>query len=193
MEKDESSRRKIVDVYMSIFRYFGIIASIIAWIVIEICIILNPWFVFTRDAFSDLGGSGAYMPWIYNYGLIITGIFILFYSTYLILNSRNKLETVGSSFLFIAGLFLILIGVFPSGTRPHTFVSLWFFIQADLSILTWGIGLIIRRRIRLGGFIVLMGLLGSAIGFLVNWPSAATAEAFGIVIIDLWVVLMFKT
>jgi len=31
----------------------------------------------------------------------------------------------------------MLIGIFPSGTRPHTFVSTWFFIQGDLAIIIW--------------------------------------------------------
>lgn len=180
------------DIYRRIFKYSGLVAVITAWIVIWICISLNPWFVFTRDAFSDLGGSEAYMPLIYNYGLIITGILILLYSIYLILDSKNKIETVGSAFMFIAGLFLILIGIFPSGTRPHTFVSLWFFIQANLSILTWGFGLVARNQKKIGESIILIALIGGLIGFSVDWPSAAMAEAFGIIIIDLWVILMLK-
>lgn len=194
MKSFEESRLihdKFVDILV-VFKYFGLVAVITAWIVIGICIILNPWFVFTRDAFSDLGGPEAYMPWIYNYGLMITGIFILLYSVYLTLDSKNKIETAGSSFMFIAGLFLILIGLFPSGTRPHTFVSLWFFIQSDLSILTWGLGLIVRKNVKIGEVVLLIALLGGLIGFLVNWPSAAVAETFGIIVIDLWVILMLK-
>ena len=177
----------------NIFEYIGLIAAIVAWIIIGFCIMLNPWFVFTRDAFSDLGSAKASMPWVYNYGLILTGILILFYSIYLMITSENKVETVGSAFIFIAGLFLSLIGIFPSGTRPHTFVSLWFFIQTDLGILTWGSGLIINKQKKTGLSIALMALIGGLIGFTINWPSAAMAETFGIIIIDIWVIIMFKT
>ncbi len=176
----------------NVFKYFGLIAAIVAWIVIGTCIILNPWFVFTRDAFSDLGSVEASMPWIYNYGLISTGIIILFYSVYLTVISENKVETIGSAFIFIAGLFLSLIGIFPSGTRPHTFVSLWFFIQADLGILTWGLGLIMGKWRKTGLIIALIAFIGGLIGFTINWPSAAMAETFGIIIIDLWILIMLK-
>jgi hypothetical membrane protein len=58
--------------WRGLIRYSGIIAVILAWVVIAVSISVNPWFVFTKNAFSDLGGPYATDPWIYNYGLIIT-------------------------------------------------------------------------------------------------------------------------
>ena len=40
----------------------GLAGIAVAWIVIVIAAILNPWFVFTRNAFSDLGAAGATVP-----------------------------------------------------------------------------------------------------------------------------------
>jgi hypothetical membrane protein len=102
----------------------------------------------------------------------------------------NKLESMGSSFIFIAGIFLILIGIYPSGTDPHVFVSTWFFLQADLAIIVWGLGLIYRNARNIGYFFTAMGILGPIIAMMVDWPSAATVEAYGIVIIDIWVILL---
>jgi|Deesub1362B_J571_1020462.scaffolds.fasta_scaffold00004_92 hypothetical membrane protein len=172
--------------------YIGVIAAIGAWIVIFICISINPWFVFTRDAFSDLGAPSANNPWLYNYGMIIIGLLIMVYSLRQIIDSQNKIETVGATFLFTAGIFLILIGMYPAGTRPHNFVSTWFFVQADMAILAWGIGLLARKWKDLGVLFTLMGTLGPIIAALIDWPSAATIETYGIIIIDIWVILMLK-
>lgn len=172
--------------------YSGVLAAIFAWIIIFACISINPWFVFTRDAFSDLGAPEANSPWLYNYGLIITGLIIIIYSLKQVEGSRNRIETMAATFLFVAGIFLMLIGINPAGTKPHNFVSTWFFLQADMAIFTWGIGLLVRKWKDLGTVFTLMGSLGPIIAALIDWPSAATIEAYGIIIIDIWVILMLK-
>jgi hypothetical membrane protein len=169
-------------------RIAGIVAVIMAWVVITISISVNPWFVFTRNAFSDLGGPHATDPWIYNYGLITTSIFVDLYSIHLLLISRNKIESFASAFVFIAGIFLALIGVYHEGTNPHVFVSTWFFIQIDMAIIIWGIGSLITRNKRFGLFTLLLGIVAPIIALLIPWPSAATVEAYGILAIDIWVV-----
>jgi Predicted membrane protein len=40
--------------------------------------------------------------------------------------------------VFVAGLFLALIGIYHAGTRPHVFVSTWFFVQMDTALIAWG-------------------------------------------------------
>ncbi len=168
--------------------YTGVIAAVLAWLFIVISISVNPWFVFTRNAFSDLGGPYATDPWIYNYGLITTSVFVDLYSINLLLISRNKIEDFASAFVFIAGLFLALIGIYHAGTRPHVFVSTWFFTQMDMALITWGgVGSLIARDRRLGLFSLLLGVIAPAIALIIPWPSAATEEAYGIVVIDLWV------
>jgi len=156
--------------------------------VIAISISANPWFVFTRNAFSDLGGPHATNPWIYNYGLVITSIFVDLYSIELLLISRNKIESFASAFVFIAGIFLALIGIYHEGTEPHVFVSTWFFIQMDMALITWGMGSLITKDKSFGLFTLLLGIIAPIIALLVPWPSAATEEAYGILIIDIWVV-----
>ena len=106
-------------------RFTGLIAAILFWIVSLLSIHYNPWFIFTEHAFSDLGGPEAQKAGIYNGGMIILGVLVLFYSLTLIQDAVNKIETVGGAFTFIAGLFLTFIGIYPSGTQPHNFVSSW--------------------------------------------------------------------
>jgi len=172
----------------------GVIAAILAWTVIAISWKLNPWFNFFEHAFSDLGTQKANKPWIYNYGLIATGIMIILYSACTYRFALNKMEAVGAGFLFIAGIFLSLIGVYPGGTRPHVFVSTWFFIQMDMAIIALGLGLLMRAIWRTGFIVTLLGILAFpiyiAVDYIVGWPSVAVGEAYGIVIIDIAVILI---
>ncbi len=167
-------------------------ASALFWIVASLPIAYNPWFSFTRHAFSDLGGPRASQPWIYNYGLIITAILVLLYSAALVNGAKNKVEAVGGTFMLVAGIFLALIGIYHSGTGPHGFVSGWFFIQADLAIITWGIGLMLEGRRALGAVSIAMGVLAPLFAAAVKWPSVAVLEAYGITLISIWVILMLR-
>jgi len=175
---------------ISFLKYSGIIAIILAWLVILVSLSINPWFVFTGNAFSDLGGPVANDPWLYNYGLIAVAIFTFIYGAYLAAINEEKMEVIGSSFVMVAAIFLALIGIFHEGTYPHIFVSTWFFIQFDIAILTYGIGLFTRMK-KPGIFMILLFLVATLVAVMVPWPSAATIEAWGISAIDVWVIISY--
>ena len=171
----------------------GLASMLGGWLVILAAISRNPWFVFTENAFSDLGGPYANDPWVFNIGMIINGFLIILYSLYLIEVSFNKVGTVGGGFTTITGIFLMLLGYFHEGSPNHYFVSLWFFTQGDLSILTWGLALYKDTRwSSYGWFFLALSLVGSAVAFVVPWPSIATLEAYGILMMNLWVVLLTR-
>lgn len=172
--------------------FTGLAVAILAWIIILLSMSYNPWFVFTKHAFSDLGGPKAENPLFYNHGMIMLGFLSLLYSLSLIRDAVNKVEAVGGAFMFTAGIFLALIGVYPSGTRPHNFVSTWFFTQTDLAIITWGIGLLFSDWKIMGMVFTGMAILGTLAAAIIEWPSVAVLEAYGIVLIDAWIVLMLK-
>ena len=165
----------------------GVASLLAALTVIAVCWMLNPWFIFWEDAFSDFGGSRACCPWLYNWGLIFSALLLLAFSLYVYRVARHKVEAFASALLLVSAIFLALIGVFPSGTRPHTFVSTWFFVQVYMAFAAIGAGMYVQGA-RLGGAFV-AGLASSApfIGLLVEalhgWPSAAVAEAVGIAVI----------
>lgn len=167
------------------FKYAGLAASAVFWTTAAVSISVNPWFDFLRDAFSDLGGPRAYDPWIYNAGLIVAAILLGLFSMDIIISSLNKLETVGGAYLSVSAFFLALIGIYHEGTRPHVFVSTWFFIQAFLGFLIYGVGLALAGRKQLGiAFVTLFvaALLGA---LAVPWPSAATMEAYEIILLTI--------
>ncbi len=168
-----------------LWRYTGLVAAVTAWIFISLSIAVNPWFDPWRDALSDLGVEEANMPWIYNYGLITTGLIIMLYSGYLVYTSKGKLEAVGGGYVFIGGIFLALIGIFPGGTRPHIFVSTYFFVQMGLAILAMGLGTWGRERLYSGICIAIFILM--LLGTFIDWPSAALIEIYETILLDLWV------
>ncbi len=167
------------------FRFFGIAGGAIFWIFTGWSIYRNPWFDFFQNALSDLGDISANSPWIYNCGLIITAIFMMLFSVYLLSLSGNKLQTIGASYISVSAIFLALIGVFHSGTRPHTFISTYFFIQFFIGMLVFGLGS--RRKIR--NPVVLIFLL-AVLGTFVPWPSAALVETYEIILIIIFTLLI---
>ncbi len=145
----------------------GLISLAVALTTIFLCWYLNPWFDFWRDAFSDFGVSRACCPWLYNYGLIASAFFLSIYSLFILRVSRRKLESFSSGLLFTASIFLALIGVFPGGTRPHTFVSTWFFVQAFMSLTVLGVALIVDGHAK-GMFVALISGLAPILAILVD-------------------------
>ena len=173
-------------------RFSGVAASVLAWIVIAECVRRNPWFDLFCDAFSDLGAKGAVDPWLYNRGLMLTAALLGVFAVHMVLSSEGKLEVVGGAYMSIAAVFLALIGAFPSGTKPHTFVSSWFFIQAFLAILVYGLGRWRRDRISSLGSIAIFIL--AVVGLAVDWPSVATIEVYEIALLNAATVLYaFRT
>ena len=167
----------------------GPLAAALAWLVIGSSWAVNSdWFVFTEHAFSDLGGPGARAPWLYNYGLIAVGLLVAAYGVCQAYACNSKAGVLGGGYMALAGVFLALIGVFPSGTRPHTFVSTWFFVQIDLALI-----LMAYAAAKAGGRYSRMALplavaawpLALLVEAVVGWPSAAVLEAYGIIVIDI--------
>ena len=182
---------------MRVLLLLGPAAAIVAWIVIGIAWILNSdWFVLTRHAFSDLGGPGSCCPQLYNYGLILVGVLVSLYGVGCFLAASSKPGTAGAAYMALAGVFLALIGVFPSGTRHHVFVSTWFFVQSDLALLLllWEAARghdSMLSRLALAATVLAFPVAG-VVDLLVGWPSAAVLEAYGIIIIDLGVVAVTR-
>ncbi|MGC9009796.1 MAG: DUF998 domain-containing protein [Sulfolobales archaeon] len=175
----------------AIWRFTGLIAALFAWAIIILSISQNPWFDLYKHALSDLGDPvRANKPWIYNLGLIITGVLTCIYSLYLTYVASNKIHVFASAMIFVAGIFLALIGLYPSGTRPHVFVSTWFFIQIWISMLAFFIEALINRR-RLNGVILgLITVIGPLGALLIKWPSTALLEIYGIILVDIYVIIL---
>jgi len=143
----------------------------------------NPWWSFWRHAFSDLGDPRAADPWIYNAGMVTLGVMLSLFSIGLLASSKSKGAAFASGLFFVSGVFLALIGIYPSGTRPHTFVSTWFYVQFYMASIALGLALLREGKPLPGATLLLLGAAPLPLGYLIDatvgWPSVAVAEYAG--------------
>ncbi len=171
-------------------KYIGVVSGISGWVVILVAIIQNPWFVFTEHAFSDLGGRLAENVWVFNYGMMCTGLMVVLYGVYQTSIVKKTSGKIGSALSILSGILLFLIGAYPTGTALHFPVSVGFFGMTDLAIGVWGLELLGGENDRIGRTLLIMSFVGPVLAALIDWPSTATVEAFGILMMNIWVVLM---
>ncbi|MEM0140375.1 MAG: DUF998 domain-containing protein [Ferroplasma sp.] len=176
--------------------YSGISAIVLIWIIIFLSAYLNPWFGITHNALSDLGGGNSILnnhpapayPYIYNAGLMITGVLIAIFAISAISFSSNKIINAGYSFFIISALFLALIGIYHEGTYPHDFVSIWFFILSSISYFVIAFGIVLKIK-KIGAAMIIVNLLSWILYATIPWQSVAEDEIFGIAIIEILVIL----
>jgi hypothetical membrane protein len=175
----------------AIWRYSWLLGFTLFWVFLAASISRNPWFSFWRHALSDLGDARrATDPWIYNTGLIAVATLLCIYSLYIAYESKRKLVVFSSALLFTAGIFLALIGLFPSGTRPHVFVSTWFFVQVWLSSIPLLIDSIASRKSFYIASMVTVSIIAPIAAYIVEivvgWPSVAILEIYGAIIVGFY-------
>jgi len=133
----------------------GILGPVIAFTCVGVAVYYSPWFSWTENWLSDLGGTAGEKPiWaahgiasvIFNVGLIITGIIGIVFAIGIrksgMLNTH--LGRLGTLFLLLNMSALCGVGIFPETTGYlHTLVSLVFFSLVPLSLLS--IGTVVRK------------------------------------------------
>src|SRR5215212_4102427 len=112
----------------------GMLASIIGVVAISIAIAISPWFGWTNNALSDLGATGNSSTPVFNYGLIIAGIFAFVFSIGLIESINHRTSRAGAIILSIAAIGLTGIGVFNFPHPLHAIASGIFFILMPIAL-----------------------------------------------------------
>jgi hypothetical membrane protein len=127
----------------------GFFGPLIALVCIMVAILLSPGFDWFVNALSDLGhytriDLGPYKllgAIVFNSGLIITGLLMLYYATWFIRKTTDMITKVGVIPLIISLLFLISIGIFSENFGElHYWVSVGFFLTFPFSMWLIGIG-----------------------------------------------------
>lgn len=175
---------------VTVWRFSGVIGVVLAWVIIMLSISQNPWFNIFKHALSDLGDPKASSPWVYNLGLIVVGVIMCIYSLFYTYKAINKAHVYASALLFIAGVFLALIGVYPSSTRPHIFISTWFFIQTWLAFVVSTISMMLDKKIVYTIILSIITIVGPLGAILIKWPSVALLEIYGVILIDIYIITL---
>jgi|TARA_B110000263_G_scaffold244200_1_gene251904 hypothetical membrane protein len=187
------------------FGLVGISSPIIGILAVLVSIYFSPWFEWSTHALSDLGvvqeGGTQVAIWIFNGGMVTAGLLIaIFISSTRKTIPDNLMSKIAYSLIFIGGINLALVGVFPysvSGTI-HLVVALIYFIFMPIGLIMIGV----ERRARdknfaifsIGSGIVslvviggaILGILGTPIGTI--YPEGvAIPEFIEAVILGLWI------
>jgi hypothetical membrane protein len=140
----------------------GFFGPLVALVCIIVTILLSPGFDWFVNALSDLGhytrtDLGPYKligAIIFNSGLIVTGLLMLYYALWFVRGTTDTATKIGFLPLVISLCFLISIGIFSENFGDlHYWVSVGFFLTFPFSM--WFIGLAWLRFARLRWFCVL--------------------------------------
>jgi hypothetical membrane protein len=113
----------------------GIFVLIVFLSILFLSIQQVSWFSWTENAISDLGSQDG-APFIFNNGLIITGILFLFFSIGL---SRELKDRYASPLFFsLSAIFLIGLGLVPVPDIVHIYLSGLFFGALGYAFFAFG-------------------------------------------------------
>lgn len=176
-------------------RIIGIVGVATAYILIASSIFLSPWFNFYNNALSDLGNTAQHgsTAWIFNWGLIISGLLIAASVVLAALNRRSWKYLVWLVPLAAATTDLAMIGFFPETTgHTHLIVSVIFFTLIVLTMLiysyaSWPLGTPL-----IGGIALILGVASVVVWF-VSWPwgGVALQESASAAMATLWIALVY--
>ena len=164
-----------------------------------------PEFSWLENALSDLGVVPGVTSVLFNYGLIISGIFGFIFATSLfrvmryfeIFSADGRSRFLynrglgGALFFALACLALIAIGVFPENVKfVHYFASVAFFVLLIGSLGRTGVAFWLMRQKRLAVFTLLLAVVAAApwlLLFLVRYVSGlATPELVSAIAGGVW-------
>lgn len=182
----------------------GLLAPLVAFICIGLAVHLSPWFSWTNNYLSDLGGYPGMEPTyaarglpsiLFNFGLITAGILgIILGLGIRKLDFMDSLLGKGGTLFFILDAVALLgIGIFPETTgEPHTFFSIAFFITIGICLLLMSIALFRTKQKSLAWLTLVLLIFGlTAIPlFIVPKPVGSNAVAEIIPIISVAVFSM---
>ncbi|MFP4006100.1 MAG: DUF998 domain-containing protein [Candidatus Hadarchaeia archaeon] len=118
---------------------FGVLSPAVGFLSIFTAISLHDWFSWKANALSDLGAVGTSNAWVFNWGMMVSGVFGFLFALALFDMRKGRTFKAGAA-AFTTGLaFLVLVGVFPLGKDPHFAVSVAFFAISTIGIAAMGL------------------------------------------------------
>ncbi len=134
--------------------FCGIIAPIIALGAIAISILVHPGFVWMDWALSDLGRLGTPHAGIFNFGLILSGIFFFIFALSLMSTVENDIGQIGVFGFMVGIFFFVIVGFSPAGASPyHTPAAILGYTICIASLVTIGVSYFIEMEYVWAAFI----------------------------------------
>jgi hypothetical membrane protein len=171
--------------------FFGIVTPLFGLLIIGMSIWLSPWFNWTGNSLSDLGGAEGFEAIVFNSGLAMTAALMMMFSTgFFEMTKGDIIGQIGSGVHLLSALLLLAIGLVNINIEPwHLYVSVGFFIALPLSALIIGY-FCFRKKMR---FYTLLAwgtaVLAAAIWFL-PWGAIAIPEALSVSYMGVWQLML---
>ncbi len=173
--------------------------ELVFFVTLPISLLLNPWFDYRIHALSDLGAIGANQAWIFNLGLILTGVFGIIFATRILIKLPTPMDTFGYGML-TGAIFYIFVGIFPDNAKfyliPnkltfHLFFTLTGSLIVSLFILLYALYWTWNKEWRKEGITLLVvGFTSPTVVLLFGPPSLTPIELVFSGIILLWSYLL---
>ena len=170
--------------------YAGILTVLLFSIFLLASLAIHKNFSFMKNSLSDLGRLGAKNSWVFNAGLIISGIFLFLFSISFFVEQVRLLKRICGIFLIISSILAIMIGLSPKGTPFHNPVSVVYYNIFMGATFIYGIDELRLKRYPPGLYSVLILPVGYLTYFLYTVIGFATAELGVAILLLLWVLFI---
>ncbi len=150
----------------------GFLTPIVAYTFIFIAIANAPWFMWHKNALSDLGAHAG-SDVIFNSGLMIAGILESIFAIGLLNNFKGIIRKIGAVILFLSAIALFGIGLFPeTAGEIHFYFSVAFFVLFPIGIFVFSIPYVRKNENgRMLGFLAIGVFIASIIIWSFPWKS----------------------
>ncbi|MEM2901939.1 MAG: DUF998 domain-containing protein [Candidatus Bathyarchaeia archaeon] len=172
--------------WLKVVGVVGLTCPVVGFAAILLAVRLSPWFDWRVNALSDLGVGNASS--VFNLGLMACGVLYLAFALGLLSLIKGRVGRVGCWLMFIDGLFLIGVGVFPETFGAvHYYFSVLFFTFIPISLWTMGAWLLTMEGEKpLAFFTILMGVLSAAV-WTTPHDGVAIPEATSSLAASVWI------
>ncbi len=110
-------------------------------------LIHRSWFDITENAFSELGAIGTQYNYVFNIGLILTGVLGIIFSIGLCrFTEDSKVLKIGINSFGLSMFLLVLLGIFPLGMPLHFEIAAAMFIFSFVGIIFTSVGLSLKKE-----------------------------------------------
>jgi len=170
----------------------GILAPIIAFTLILLAISYSPSFSWTENALSDLGVQEGLTAFLFNNGLIITGVLAILFDTGLFTFLPENLSSRLSALVFVFDAFaLTAIGVFPENVKPiHFYASITFFTLLPTSMFFLGATFLRMLKMELGFFTFIAAMVAVIVWTIPFGKGVAIPETLSGLSASTWAIVL---
>ncbi len=119
--------------------YCGLLAPLVGYVLVIISIAIHGDFKLAESSLSELGEMGVQYSNVFNLALVISGVLFFVFILGVLRTTESRVGDIGVFGLAVGAVFLILTGIFPRGTFPHTGLAILFYSASIGGLIIYGL------------------------------------------------------